>query len=219
MVRNAASFRKIRKIYNILDAHFGELKWWPAKTDFEVIIGAILTQNTAWNNVEKAIKELKTKKLLTIEAIDSIRSDSLSKIIRKTGYHRLKAKRLKNITRFIIDECQGSLSKLKKEDTLLLREKLLKVNGVGPETADAILLYALDKPIFVVDAYTKRIFLRHSVIDKKTDYNGIQELTHRCMPKEVKVFNQFHALIVETAKSYCKKTKPLCQECPLKGLL
>ena len=207
--------RKIKNIYGLLEDHFGDLKWWPADTPFEVIIGAVLTQNTSWSNVEKAIVELKKKKLLAPGKITALSSKRLADLIRSSGYHRVKAERLKEVSRFITSECGGKLEKLAREDTLSVREKLLGVKGIGPETADSILVYALGKPVFVVDAYTKRIFSRHDIIGEDAPYMEVQALVEGVMDADTGTMNQFHALLVETAKRFCKKRAPLCSECPL----
>ena len=209
---------KIRTIYRSLERSFGDLGWWPGTSRFEVIVGAILTQNTAWTNVKKAISQLKRNKLMSPEKITSMSEAKLSGLIRSAGYHRVKADRLKAISQFIMDECGSRLSRLKKENTGQLREKLLKVKGVGPETADSILVYALEKPVFVVDAYTRRIFSRHGLIQKNASYGDIQALVHKNFKENHMFFNQFHALLVEAGKRYCKKKKGLCRECPLKGV-
>ncbi|MFC1570765.1 endonuclease III domain-containing protein [Candidatus Omnitrophota bacterium] len=211
----ASKKSKIRRIYDLLEDHFGDLKWWPAKTPFEVIIGAVLTQNTSWSNVEKAIGELNKKKLLTPKKIMALNSKRLAGLIRSSGYHRVKAERLKEVSRFVLDECGGRLKKLGKEDTSSLREKLLRVKGIGPETADSILVYALGKPVFVVDAYTKRIFSRHNIVIENASYDEVQTLVENAMDPDTGTMNQFHALLVETAKRFCRKRAPLCGECPL----
>ncbi|MFH1552484.1 MAG: endonuclease III domain-containing protein [Candidatus Omnitrophota bacterium] len=209
---------KIKKLYDLLEGYFGDLGWWPAESDFEVIVGAVLTQNTAWSNVTKAIKELKEKNLLDPAKIKRIDLARLARVIRSAGYYRIKARRLKEISRFVMAECGGKLTRLKRQDARRLREKLLAVNGVGPETADSILIYALGKPVFVVDAYTKRIFSRHGLTSENASYEEVQSLTHRYLPSDGKVLNQFHALLVETGKRFCRKKAGQCSECPLKGL-
>jgi endonuclease-3 related protein len=210
--------RKINKVYAALEEYFGDLGWWPASSAFEVIIGAVLTQNTAWSNVSKAIKGLKRNKCLTPEKIVRLDTKRLSQIIRPAGYYRVKSERIKAVSRFLLDECRAKLSKLKKESAWELREKLLKVKGIGPETADSILVYALEKPVFVVDAYTKRIFSRHGLVGEKASYDEVQSLVHENFSRSTKRLNQFHALLVETGKRFCRKKKGLCGECPLKGM-
>lgn len=209
---------RLRRVYKLLERYFGDLKWWPADSDFEVIVGAVLTQNTAWSNVVVAIEGLKRHGLMDPSKIHSERTSRLSKIIKSSGYHRLKSERLKEICRFLLDKCGGDLKKMRKDEKRALRNEILKVKGVGPETADSILLYALHKPVFVVDAYTRRIFYRHGLIREKAAYEEIQTLVHENFPEDTKALNQFHALLVETGKRFCKKKKCLCSECPL-GIL
>ena len=210
--------RKIRKIYDKLDKYFGDMGWWPADSAFEVIVGAVLTQNTAWKNVEKAIEQLKQNKLLDPKKIKKLSDARLSRLIRSSGYHRVKAERLKAVCRFLEKECGWGLNKLKRMSAASLREKLLSVKGVGPETADSILVYAFSKPVFVVDAYTRRIFSRHGLTRKDASYGEVQSVVHENFPIAHKKLNQFHALLVETGKRFCKRKKGLCRECPIKGL-
>ena len=202
------------KMYRLLDRYFGNLHWWPAVSPFEVMVGAILTQSTAWTNVEIAIKALLKRRLLTPAALSRIPEDELAEVIRASGYYHLKATRLKAFVRFFMDDYGGKVEAMKAEEIPLLREKLLGIRGVGPETADSILLYACQKPIFVSDAYTRRIFLRHHLIDQKEDYYGIQSLVMASLPKDTNLFKQLHALIVVTAKTFCKK-RAECADCPL----
>jgi endonuclease-3 related protein len=210
---------RIKKIYKLLDSHFGDLAWWPADSGFEVIVGAVLTQNTAWGNVEKAIKALKKDKLLTPKKIATSHKGKLARTITSAGYFNVKAERLKNVSKFLLAECGGKLDRLEKFDTKALREKLLQVKGIGPETADSILVYALLRPVFVVDAYAKRIFSRHRLITKDAGYHHVQDLVHENFPQDIKKLNQFHALIVEVGKKYCRKKAGLCKECPLRSML
>jgi endonuclease-3 related protein len=213
-----ASRKDLMKIYDLLTGHFGNLNWWPADSPFEVMVGAVLTQNTAWTNVEKAIAALKELNLLSPEALWQINEAALSHIIRPSGYYRVKARRLKSLVRFLLDEYDGSIDRMRAERLLLLREKLLCVNGIGPETADSILLYACGKPVFVSDAYTKRIFLRHGLIPKTMEVTQISELVMSLLPGDAPLFNQFHALLVNTGKHFCRKL-PNCTPCPLRVLL
>ncbi len=164
------------KIYHILYETYGSRHWWPGETPFEVMVGAILTQNTSWKNVEKAIGRLKEKKLLTPEGIYQIKKFRLSKLIRSSGYFRIKADRLKSFVRFLFEEYNGKIDRMRFEKDEDLREKLLSIKGIGPETADSILLYALKRPVFVVDAYTKRILSRHGIVSEKASYEEIQRL-------------------------------------------
>lgn len=211
-MNNKKLFRIYKKLYNF----FGKQNWWPAKTKLEVIIGAILTQNTAWSNVERAIDNLRDRNLLSLEKLYKTDEDELANLIKPAGYFNVKAKRLRNILEFIQNQYQGKLEKIKKKDTNKLRKQLLDVNGIGPETADSILLYAFDKPIFVIDAYTKRIFSRLKMASLNSTYDELQELFMKNLNKDVSLFNEYHALIVKLGKDYCKKNKPKCNECPVR---
>lgn len=204
-------------IYERLLKQFGPQNWWPAKTQFEVIIGAILTQNTAWQNVEKAICNLDRKKLLSLHKSKEVDIEKLAELIRPSGYYNVKAKRVKNFIDFLFKEFEGDISKMFKQDSNILRNQLLQINGIGPETADSILLYGGDVPVFVVDAYTKRVFSRHGFFTEDVDYYYIQQFFMKNLPQEAKLFNEYHALIVKLAKDYCKR-KPICYGCPLKEL-
>lgn len=203
------------KIYNSLYNFFGPLNWWPGSSPFEVIVGAILTQNTAWSNVEKAINNLKKENLLDSQKLYRIKKEELAQLIKPSGYYNIKAQRLKNFVTFFFEEFEGSIEKMFSGDGEELRKKLLKVKGIGPETADSILLYAGEKPFFVVDAYTKRIFSRHRLISKEAAYHHIQEFFYRNLPKEVKLFNEFHAQIVMLGKTRCTSKNPDCSKCPI----
>lgn len=205
------------KMYELLHGHFGELHWWPAESPFEVMVGAILTQNTAWTNVEKAISALKERRLLSPAALLRIDEEVLAAIIRPSGSFHVKAKRLKSLVRFIFDEYSGSIDSMSNEALPLLRTKLLSVRGVGPETADSIMLYACRKPVFVSDAYTKRIMLRHRIITEEVDGTEIRTLFMTHLPHDVSLFNRFHALLVHTGKVFCRKI-PRCDLCPLRLL-
>ena len=205
--------------YDRLYGHFGPQHWWPAESAFEVMIGAILTQNTAWSNVEKAIMNLKRKKLLSPRKIEGIRTRDLRLLIKPSGFYNEKTKKLKAFTKFLTKFCKGNINKLYPHKTALLRKELLGVKGIGQETADSILLYALNKPIFVVDAYTKRIFKRHKLISKDATYEETQNFFMDNLPKRLRLFNEYHALIVKVGKNYCKKNKPLCETCPLYGII
>lgn len=202
------------RIYALLNDHFGDLGWWPGETPFEVIVGAILTQNTAWRNVEIAIENLQKAGVLSPEGMMRMEGDTLAGLIRPSGYFRIKTKRLKSFVSFLYGEFDGNLHCMFSEAIPVLREKLLKVNGIGEETADSILLYAGNKPVFVVDAYTRRILQRHGIISEDADYGQIQRLFMKNLPFSVPLYNQYHALLVNTGKNFCRKA-PLCEECPL----
>jgi endonuclease-3 related protein len=209
--------KKLIKIYQKLYSSIGPRHWWPGDSPFEVIIGAILTQNTSWKNVEIAIRALKEKNLLDPLKLYRVGDRLLANTIKSSGFFNIKAKRIKTFMRFLFENYQGSLKKMFSENLTPLREKLLKINGIGPETADSILLYAGGKPIFVVDAYTKRILARHNLISKTASYSEIQELFMENLKKDAGMFNEYHALLVYTGKYFCKKT-PNCEDCPMKGL-
>jgi len=215
MIMNKGLSNTLKKSYNKLLRAFGPQHWWPGDTPFEVIVGAILTQNTAWTNVEKAIHNLKKAKLLTPGKLHDLSQDEIAKYIRPAGYFNIKAKRLKHFLNYLFDNYGGNLKKMFKKRTDALRRELLSVNGIGPETADSILLYAGNHPVFVVDAYTKRIFSRHQVVKTDADYHNIQELFMKNLPHVVKMFNEYHALIVKAGKDFCRTRKPLCSRCPL----
>jgi endonuclease-3 related protein len=204
------------KIYDRLYNAFGPQHWWPGDSPFEIAVGAILTQNTNWTNVEKAINNLKRHKALNARALHRMSQKTLASLIKPAGYFNIKAKRLKEFIDFLVTNYRGSMKGMESEDAHILREKLLNVNGIGPETADSILLYALEKPLFVIDAYTKRVLQRHGLISEKSTYHELQEIFHKNLPLDVKLFNEYHALFVRVGKEYCKP-RPDCDKCPLKG--
>jgi endonuclease-3 related protein len=204
-------------IYRKLYKAYGPRHWWPGETPFEVMVGAILTQNTSWKNVEKAIDRLKEKGLLNSTEIRKLRKKQLASLIRSSGYYRIKAERLKAFVNFLFKHYDGNLNRMKTEEIKTLREKLLGVKGIGPETADSILLYGLKKPIFVVDAYTQRVLSRHGLILEKASYEAIQNLFMDHLPHNQRLFNEYHALLVHLGKTVCKKI-PGCGICPLKGI-
>ena len=220
---------KIEDVYNSLYSHFGSQHWWPVTREgklhpeysdgpknemqqLEVCFGAILTQNTNWKNVEKAIIQLNKNNLIDVKKILRIGNKKLAKIIKSSGYHNQKAIKLKNFCKFLSDNHDGKPGLLFKNGINELRKQLLSINGVGPETADSIILYAAKKPIFVVDAYTKRIFSRIGFGEKA--YDELQKLFMSNLPNNERLFNEYHALIVELGKNICK-TKPLCEVCPI----
>ncbi len=206
------------EIFNTLYNAFGPRHWWPGDSPFETIVGAILTQNTNWKNVEKAINNLKRANLLEPKALYQLPYDILVKLIHPVGFFNIKAKRLKAFLQFLFKEFQGNLGKMFSSETEPLREKLLSVQGIGPETADSILLYAGKKPSFVIDVYTKRILSRHSLISEEASYEEIRAFFMDHLPQDIQLFNEYHALLVELGKRYCK-TKPQCKGCPLEELL
>jgi endonuclease-3 related protein len=208
----------LKEIYQRLFKHFGPQQWWPGETPFEVMVGAILTQNTNWSNVEKAINNLKAEGLMDAHQLYNLDTEKLAALILPAGYYNIKAKRLKNLVKWFVETYDGDADKLSKSSLESLREELLSVKGIGPETADSIALYAAGKPSFVVDAYTYRIFSRHGLIPEETTYDEIKSLFEDNLAPDVKLFNEYHALIVRAGKEYCRKTKPLCDKCPLKGV-
>ncbi|NPA48923.1 MAG: endonuclease III domain-containing protein [Thermodesulfobacteria bacterium] len=205
----------LREIYERLYRHFGPQGWWPGETPFEVCVGAILTQNTNWQNVEKAIARLKERNLLDPRKLYELSPAELAELIRPAGYFRVKAKRLRNFLRLLNEEYQGDLGRLFAEGLARAREKLLSVSGIGPETADSILLYAGGLPVFVIDAYTRRILLRHGLATEEMDYHELQELFQKNLPEDPALFNEYHALLVACGKHYCRPRRPLCEDCPL----
>jgi len=218
---------RLKTIYSLLHSHFHPQHWWPVtaegklhpeysggpkneKQQLEVCFGAILTQNTSWKNVEKAIVELNKHNLINIKKI--IKNEKLAQIIKSSGYHNQKAKKLKNFCNFLLKNYDGSLKNLFNNNIEKLRNELLSINGIGPETADSIILYAAKKPIFVIDAYTKRVMNRIGF--KEQTYEELQRLFMQSLPNSERLFNECHALLVELGKNICKK-EPLCKKCPV----
>ena len=207
----------LRKIYDRLFQEFGLQKWWPGDTKIEIIVGAILTQNTNWGNVEKALQNLKNADVLNVKSLKEISHSKLATYIRPSGYFNVKSKRLKNFISFLYQEFDGSLRKMNNEDVHSLRIKLLDVKGVGPETADSILLYAFNKKTFVIDAYTKRMLYRHNLAARDVSYADMQKYFTEYFKGSVQENNEYHALIVQLGKEFCKP-KPLCEKCPLQRI-
>lgn len=214
----AVKSHALLSMYELLYARFGPRHWWPGDTKLEIILGAILTQNTAWLNVEKAICNLKKERVLNIKTLSEMPEKKLAAFIKPSGYYNIKANRIKNFLSFLNTHYGSSIGKMFKAEPGKLREELLSVKGIGQETADSILLYAGNKPVFVVDAYTKRMLSRHSFISEKAEYKEIQALFTNNLPKDIRLFNEFHALIVELGKSICKSKKPLCGICPIQNI-
>jgi endonuclease-3 related protein len=238
---------QIAAMYSTLSRAWGRQHWWPAETAFEVIVGAFLTQNTNWSNVERALAQLRDAKVLSVAGIRKIKLRQLEQLIRSSGYFRQKAARLKNFVEFLDRHYRGSLARMFAQPTSQLREELLALNGIGPETADSILLYAGQHPVFVVDAYTKRIATRHAWLPERATYEEIRLLFERdlsdCKVAEhssgeperavhppsrmslaarspqAQVFNEVHGLIVGIGKKHCLKSAPKCEACPLHHLL
>ena len=203
-------------MYEALLEHFGPQGWWPAETPLEMMVGAVLTQNTNWGNVEKAIANLKRENLLDARRLHDMRPEALAERIQPAGYYRVKTQRLQNLVRFLMERYDGEVDRLLGEDTEGLRSGLLGVKGIGPETADSIVLYAASRPVFVVDAYTHRILLRHDLAEDRASYEDMQALFQDSLSEDVPLFQEFHALIVQTGKTYCRKT-PRCEPCPLRN--
>ena len=209
--------RKVFKIYERLYAAFGPRRWWPADTPFEVMVGAVLTQNTSWTNVEKAIFNLKEQRSLDLESLNRIPHRKLADLIRPSGYYNIKAKRLKSLVSFLMHNFKGDIALMRRQDRKALRKKLLLVHGIGPETCDSIMLYALNKPVFVIDAYTKRIFSRCGMVKENVTYDELQRLFMESLPRNVRLYNEYHALIVQLGKEVCRKI-PKCNLCPINKL-
>ena len=219
MAKNTSTNLKVilPGIYTALYKSFGPQHWWPGDSAFEVAVGAILTQNTNWGNVEKAIANIKAKKALNAKSLHKMSHKQLASLIKPAGYFNVKAKRLKSFLDFLCNDFKGNMQLMQQIDALPLRERLLSVHGIGPETADSILLYALDKPVFVIDAYTKRVMSRHGIASVKAGYDELQEIFHKNLPSDVQLFNEYHALFVMAGKNY-SKPRPKCTGSPLEGI-
>ena len=206
---------RIKTIFEALFSRYGAQYWWPGESELECIIGAILTQNTNWSNVVKAIDRLKEHNLLSIKNLNKVTTEELAQLIRPSGYYNQKAIKIKRFVEFLNENYSGNIFKLFGEDLYTLRDKLLNIKGIGPETADSIILYASNKPIFVVDAYTHRILYRHNLITEETSYQEMQDIFMDSLPDDTELFNEYHALIVKVGKEHCKKKIPICNGCPL----
>lgn len=207
--------RRLLSIYRRLYGRLGPQGWWPGRSRFEVIVGAILTQNTNWGNVENAIRQLRGARALTASAMSALSRHRLATLIRPAGTFTVKARRLQNFLAFLRKRYGGSLHRMFRDEPARLRNALLEVSGIGPETADSILLYAGDMPIFVVDAYTKRILVRHRLISPEATYHDVQALFMNHLPQDAQLYNEYHALLVAVGKVYCRST-PRCDTCPLR---
>ena len=217
--RDYANMTSLMEVYDRLFEAFGPQQWWPGRTPLEVMVGAVLVQNTAWANVERAIDNLREEGLLSLEALHTLRPEDLAETIRPAGYYRLKAGRLRNLIDFVFERYDGSIEAMRVTDPTQLRSELLEVRGIGQETADSILLYALNTPTFVVDTYTHRVLARHGWIDYDADYHRIKEHFESELPTDVSLYNEYHALLVRVGKDFCRKTSPKCELCPLYSLL
>lgn len=207
----------LMEMYRRLYKRFGPQHWWPGETPFEVIVGAILTQNTNWTNVEKAIANLKNAGALSPKDLHALALEDLAELIRPAGYYNIKARRLTNFIAWLFEAYGGDLDAASPQRPDTLREQLLAINGIGPETADSILLYAFNKPVFVVDAYTCRILGRHRLLDGPADYESVREMMESGVPRDTALYNEYHALLVRLGKEFCKP-RPRCQGCPLEDL-
>ncbi len=214
---SAAVARSLREIYRRLERAYGPQHWWPARTPTEVAVGAVLTQNTAWSNVERAIENLQRAGALSWRALYALRERKLAALIRPAGTYRVKAARLKALVNCICEEHGGSLESLLEGNLEAARRRLLSIHGIGPETADAILLYAADRPTFVVDAYTRRVLRRHRLISGGDNYETIRELFHASLEADARLFNEYHALFVAVGKRHCRR-RARCEGCPLAKL-
>jgi endonuclease-3 related protein len=210
--------KTLQDYYQRMASHYGPTHWWPGDTPYEIALGAILTQNTNWTNVERAIQNLKQEKLLTPTKIHDVPLEQLETAIRPSGYFRQKAERLKIFTEHLLTHYRGSLKRMALRPLVELREELLSLKGIGPETADDILLYACEKPIFVVDEYTRRILSRHELVPPTIKYHDLQQFVHDHFPEDLHHYKELHGLIVWTGKDFCRKT-PQCENCPLGPLL
>jgi endonuclease-3 related protein len=210
--------RQLASIYRALFRAYGPQHWWPGDTPFEVLVGAVLTQNTSWTNVEKAIANLKRERVLNFSRMIKLAPTKLASLIRPSGYYNIKTKRLRHLLLFIHTRYSGSLARMFAADSAELRQQLLEVNGIGPETADCILLYAGEKPFFVVDAYTRRIFSRQGLIAGNAHYRTMQGLFMKNLTRDTRLYNEYHALIVRVGKEHCKKVRPICSDCPIRPM-
>jgi endonuclease-3 related protein len=206
-------------LFDRLDDHVGDPGWWPAHTQLEICLGAILTQNTAWSNVERALENLRSAGVTTLEAFLAIDEARLAALIRPSGYYRQKAKKLNIFCTWFAESYQGDFLLAAREPTSELRRQLLELWGIGPETADAMLCYAFGKPVFVVDAYLARILQRHGLLSENAGYQEIQNLIMTHLPGDAVRYNQAHAQIVEAAKRWCRKSGAICSSCPLEDFL
>ena len=214
----------LRQAYRLMHRAHGHLQWWPADSPFEICVGAILTQNTLWENVELAITNLKAARVLTPKKIHALTHSKLAQLIRPSGYFNIKAKRLRNFVDIVVEQHGASLKRFFKGDTATVRERLLAINGIGPETADSMLLYAGGHQSFVIDAYTKRIFERHDWCDANDDYDALQTLCTNSLSQKrdadkLDYWRDYHAQLVVIGNRYCKPRNPNCDDCPLKRLL
>ena len=209
----------LRQYYSTLRQRFGPQRWWPARTRLEVILGAILTQNATWHNATLALRNFRRSGLLSWQGLRCASLSSLESQVRPAGFFRQKARTIRDFADWLSREHEGSLDRLFSLPTKELRRQLLELKGFGPETVDAIILYAAKRPVFVADAYTRRVLVRHGFLPGAADYHETQELLHRHLPPDASLFNEFHALLVEVGKKHCGRALPHCTGCPLETFL
>jgi endonuclease-3 related protein len=209
----------LTQAYERLLTAFGPQHWWPGDSPFEIVVGAVLVQNTAWRNVERAIDNLRAVCPMEPRSLYALPPEELAELIRPAGYFQVKTRRLRHLLKFIIDRYDGSLDAMFGTDLGTLREELLAIHGIGPETADAILLYAGGLPTFVVDTYTHRVLARHGWIEYEADYHEIKEHFESALPADAQLYNEYHALLVRVGKDFCRRGAPNCAACPLADLL
>ena len=206
------------KYFTAMHRHFGDQHWWPAESPFEVMIGAVLTQNTSWHGVELAIARLRAASAVNARALYRLGPAEIAPLIRPAGYFNVKSRRLWNLTAWFVNSHQASFTALSRLPTPDLRAQLLAIHGIGPETADSILLYALGRAVFVVDAYTRRLISRHQLLPPAADYRRMQQFMTAGLPESAALYNEFHAQIVQTGKHFCRPS-PQCEHCPLRRFL
>lgn len=208
--------RRLFRLYDALLARFGPQGWWPARSAFEVVVGAILTQSTAWTNVERAIVALRRAGALRAPVLARLPSRRLATLVRASGFFRVKAGRLRAFLRHLGRRHAGNLRRCLRQPAPALRAELTSIPGIGPETADSILLYAAGRPVFVVDAYARRVLSRHRIVPRAIGYAKLQALFLANLPRDPALFNEYHALLVRVGKEYCRASVALCAECPLR---
>ncbi len=213
--RSGKATRALRRYYRRLYRHFGPQHWWPGRTSFEVILGALLAQNTAWSNVEKALANLRRESGLSPEKLARVPTPRLARLLRPSGYFRQKTRAVRGFLKHLSNHYGGSLGRMMNRPAQELREELLALRGIGPETADSILLYAAGRPVFVIDAYTRRVLARHGLAPADASYAQLQDYFHQHLPANAKLFNEYHALLVAVGKNYCHSRNPDCTACPL----
>jgi endonuclease-3 related protein len=209
----------LQEYYSALRNHFGPQHWWPARTRLEVILGAILTQNTTWHNATLALRKLRKARLIHWQGLFAASLSSLEECVQPSGFYKQKARSIRGFADWLSQRYGGSLDRLFTLPVELLRRELLGLRGLGPETVDAIILYSAKRPVFVADAYTRRVLGRHGFLSATSDYHETQEFLHRHLPQDVSLYNEFHALLVEVGKNHCRRQSPECEGCPLQGFL